>query len=107
VADLKLTPAHLAAAAAAAAAAVLAWTATRSAGPVAQPAALTELQAPAQDLKSHLVHPAEFLTAPVFTVHRFPDRTAPGTNQTIHQGFAPRYKVADPQVAALPAEEPW
>lgn len=107
MADLKLTPASAAVAAAVAAAAVLAYTATRAVGPVDAQGPLTELEAPAQNFTSHLARAAELLTAPVFTPHRFPDRTCPGTTQTIHQGFAPQYAIPDPQVAALPAEEPW
>jgi hypothetical protein len=104
----KITPAHVAVAAAIGALGVLAWTATRSAGPVPdRQGPFTELEAPAQNFVSHLAHLSEFLVAPVFTPHRFPDRTCPGTTQTIHQGFAPRYALPDPQLAALPAEEPW
>jgi hypothetical protein len=106
---LKLNPAHVAAAAAIGGLGVLAWTATRSVGPVDvdRPNKLTELEAPVQNFVSHLAHLSEFLVTPVFTPHRFPDRTCPGTTETIHQGFAPRYAISDPQVAAMPAEEPW
>jgi hypothetical protein len=105
VADI--TPATLAVAAAVGAAAVIAWTATRAVGPVDKPNMLTELEGPAQDFQDHIAHPLEMLIEPVFTPHRFPDRTCPGTTQTIHQGFTPRYAIPDPQVAALPAEAAW
>lgn len=105
-----LGPAHVAAAAAAAAAVYLAYTATRAAGPVPpvdRPGLYTELEAPAQNFVSHLARAGELLTRPVLTPHRFPDRTCPGTTQTIHQGFAPLFVIPDAQAAALPAEKAW
>jgi hypothetical protein len=106
--NFSLKPRHLAAAAAIGAAGVLAYTATRAVGPVPwKPGKLTELEGPVQNLQEHLAHAAELLTEPVLTPHRFPARTCPGTTQTIHQGFAPLYALQDPQLAAMPAEEPW
>lgn len=103
-----IKPAHIAAVVALGAAGWLAFTATRAGGPVGdrQQRALTELEAPAQDFKEHLAHITE-LVEPVFTAHRFPDRTCPGTNEVIHNGFTARYVVPDPQMAALPAESAW
>jgi hypothetical protein len=103
-----IKPVHLAVAVALGAAGWLAFTATRNTGPVGdrQQRALTELEAPVQDFREHLAHITE-LVQPVFTAHRFPDRTCPGTNEVIHNGFTARYAPQDPQLAALPAEQAW
>lgn len=103
-----IKPPHVAIAIAAAAAGWVAFTATRAAGPAGSPPqkALTELEGPVQDFQEHLAHITE-LFEPVFTQHRYPDRTCPGTNETIHNGFTARYAPQDPQLAALPAEQAW
>src|SRR5215510_2305906 len=88
------------------AALVLAYAGTRRIGPVDAPVPFTELEAPVQNFASHLAHITE-LADPVFTPHRFPDRTCPGITQTIHQGFVVRTAPLDPQLAALPAEQAW
>lgn len=106
MADLKAPPPAVIAAAAVVAG--LVWAAHRAGMLRTFPqGALTELEAPAQNFAEHLAHASELLTAPVFLPHRYPDRTAPGTTRTMHQGFAPLYRLPDPQIAALPAEEPW
>jgi len=102
----ELKPGHVAAAAALAVAGVLAWTAARS-GRVDVPKTFTELQGPVLSFQEHLAHAGELLTEPVTLPHRYPPQTAPGTTQTIHQGFTPLYQLPDPQIAALPAAEPW
>src|SRR5262249_9979305 len=88
------------------AALVLAYAGTRKIGPVDAPVPFTELEAPVQNFASHLAHITE-LTDPVFTPHRFPDRTCPGITETIHQGFAVHTALLGPQLAALPAEQAW
>lgn len=105
VADI--TPKHVAVAVAIFAAGGLFYAGTRQAGPVRLVGPLTELEGPSQDFQEHLAHGSELLTEPVMVPHRYPQRTAPGTTETIHQGFAPLYAIPDPQVAALPAESAW
>lgn len=106
-----ITPQQVAVAVAIGAAVVLAYTATRSVGPVATGTGpqnpLTELEGPVSDFQEHLAHASELLTQPVMLPHRYPARTAPGTTRTMHQGFAPLYALPDPQIAALPTEKPW
>lgn len=102
--------AGLAVAAAAAAAVLLGYAATRAAGPVPaadRPGPLTEIEGPAQNFAAHLASAAELLVAPVLTPHKYPPRTCPGTNMTIHNGWAPLYRVPDPEVASAPAEAAW
>jgi hypothetical protein len=106
----KLGPEHLAVAAAAAAVGWLFYTATRAAGPfppVDRAGPLTELEAPAQNFVTHLARAGELLAAPVKVPHRYPDQTCPGITVTMHQGFVPFYRLPDPQLAALPAEQAW
>lgn len=106
----KIGPEHVAIAGAAAAAVFLAYHATRKIGPVPnaeKPGPLTELEAPAQNFVAHLAHASELLTEPVRVPHRYPDQTCPGITVTMHQGFAPFYRVPDPQLAAAPAEYAW
>lgn len=103
-------PEHVAAAAVAAAVVYLFYTATKAAGPVPspdRPGDLTEIEAPVQNFASHLAQPSELVFEVVRVPHRYPEQTCPGVTRTMHQGFAPQYKVGDPQVMAAPSEAAW
>lgn len=105
-----LRPEHVLLAAAAAAAGWLFYTGTRAAGPVPsvdRAGPLTEIEAPAQNFVDHLARAGELLNPPVRVPHRYPPQTCPGITVTMHQGFVPFYRLPDPQLAALPAEQAW
>lgn len=102
---MAVRPVYVLAGAGLAAAAAIAYTATRSAGPVRLPA-FTETRA-AGPLMEHLVSAEELHTAPVTVQHRYPGRVCPGITALISHGFSPLHAIPDPQVAALPAETAW
>ena len=101
----RLTPAAAIAGVALLGAGVLAYLATRSAGPVPMPA-FTE-QRGGGPLMEHLITEAELISSPVYVPHHYPPRVAHGISQVVSHGFSPLYQAPDPQVAALPAEEAW
>jgi hypothetical protein len=101
---MALTPQHVVGGTALVIAAGIAYAATRTAGPV-PPAKYTELLP--GPMFEHIVTEAELLTQPVRTRVHYPARVGPQISKVISQGFAPAYQPPDPQVAALPAEEPW
>jgi hypothetical protein len=92
---------------------VIAYIGTRSAGPV-QLTQFTELRE--GPLQEHLVSREELGmvrnsasqgSPDLNPRHSYPNRVAPGLTKLISHGFAPLYCVNDPQIMALPAEEPW
>jgi hypothetical protein len=101
---MKFTAGHALGAAALIVAAGIAYAATKTAGPVPMPK-YTELRP--GPLFEHLVTEAELLTQPVYTPQHYPPRVGPQLSSAIAYGYVPLYQPADPQIAALPAEEPW
>lgn len=82
-------------------AAGIAYLATRGTGPVKLTQYTEERSGPVQ---GHLATEAELGFPAPPTQHRYPAKLAPGLSQCITHGFAPLYRLSDPQVAALPAE---
>jgi hypothetical protein len=83
---------------------VLAYLATRSAGPVAM-SQFTELRE--GPLQEHLVTQEELGIIPAKERMHYPPLVAPGLTKAIAQGFAPSFEIPDPQAACLPAEVMW
>jgi hypothetical protein len=101
---VKVKPAHVLAVLGLAAAGGVAYLATRSVGPVRMPA-FSENRV--GGLAEHLVTDAELLTAPVYTPHYYPAGVMPAVSAVVAHGFAPGYRICDPQAAGLPAEKMW
>lgn len=78
-----------------------AYAVTRRTGPVSMPAYTECRQGPLQE---HLVTLEELGEAHAVTPHRYPSKVAPGVSQLVRVGFAPLWKLPDPEAAALPAE---
>ncbi len=85
-------------------AALLAYLATRSAGPVPM-TKYTELRN--NPLMEHLVTREELGLAPAKPRIAYPGKVAPGTAFAVYHGFAPVYYISDRQVMGMPAEQPW
>lgn len=105
---MKLNPLAVAGGVALAAAAGVALLATKTAGPV-QLTKYTELRT--GPLQEHLVSVDELnmsrtFLGPIWPM-RYPGQVAAGITTAIVKGFAPLYTPADPQAAALPAEQAW
>lgn len=83
---------------------LLAWTATRGAGPVKM-TQFTELRL--GPLQEHLITAEQLGSAPAASRMHYPARICPGITGLISNGFAPLWQVSDPQIMALPGEAPW
>lgn len=94
---MSLKPAHVLGGAGLLVAGLVAYLATRSAGPVAM-SQYTELRT--GPLQEHLVTEAELGAVPAAPRHHYPARVAPQLTRCIHHGFVPQYLPLDPQIRA-------
>jgi hypothetical protein len=83
---------------------IVAYLATRSAGPVQMTQYTEQREGP---LMEHLVSREELGLIPAAERMHYPTQVAPGITQCIIKGFAPLYQPPDVQAASLPAEQVW
>lgn len=89
-----------------AAAFVLWWAASSADRPRLRPVqAVTELVPPALDFEEHLAAPRDLLGGYVMVPVSYPERTAPGVTETMHQGWAQQWAPTDHNLYLSPSRD--
>jgi hypothetical protein len=105
---MKISPPHALGIGALLVAGGLVYLASRGVGPVKMPQ-FTELRE--GPLQEHLVTLEGLQVSRTFERHRwpvvYPASVAGGVSTLVQAGFTPLWQPADPQAAALPAEQAW
>ena len=82
----------------------IAWLGTRNAGPVKMKQYVELREGPLQE---HLVTAEQLGIIPSGSRLHYPEKVCPGITGLINNGFAPLWRVNDPQIMAMPGESAW